>query len=113
MENKGLTKKQFWLQIVPHSTNALLGAFFLYKGFDAEKTVSLKVFNWVAGGAFIIISAICIVALIIRRRRHLIEDAEMDKEAGESIKSVTLFLIFMLGVAMFIAGLVALFLKYR
>ena len=113
MENKGITKKQFWLQIIPHCTNALLGAFFFYKGFEPEEVMSLKVFNWVLGGIFIIVSLICLVALIIRRRRYLIEDGGSDKEVVESIKSLKLFLILMFGIAMFIAGLVTLFLKYR
>ena len=113
MGYKGITKKQFWLQIVPHCTNALLGAFFLYKGFDAEKAMSLKVFDWVLGGIFIIVSLICLVALFIRRRRHLIEDAGSDKEVVESVKSLKFYLILMFGIAMFIAGLVTLFLKYR
>ena len=113
MGYKGITKKQFWLQIIPHCTNALLGAYFYYRGFDSEEVMSLKVFDWVLGGIFIIVSLICLVALFIRRRRHLIEDAGSDKEVVESVKSLKFYLILMFGIAMFIAGLVTLFLKYR
>ena len=113
MGYKGITKKQFWLQIIPHCTNALLGAYFFYRGFDSEEVMSLKVFDWVLGGIFIIVSLICLVALVIRRRRRLIEDAGSDKEVVESVKSLKFYLILMVGIALFIAGLVTLFLKYR
>ena len=86
---------------------------FFYRGFDSEEVMSLKVFDWVLGGIFIIVSLICLVALFIRRRRHLIEDAGSDKEVVESVKSLKFYLILMFGIAMFIAGLVTLFLKYR
>ena len=109
MGDKGLTKKQFWLQITPHCINVLLGASFIFMSLDSGDIRSLNVFRLILGGVFIVISVICIVTLIIQRRRHLIVDAEKDMQVDESIKSGLLFLIFLAGAVLLIVGLILLF----
>jgi len=109
MGNKGLTKKQFWLQLTPHCLNTLVGLFILFRGIHSEYAGSVKVLNLILGGVIIVVSAVCIITLIIQRRRHLIVDAEKDRQVDESIKSGLLFMVFLAGAVLLVVGLILLF----
>ena len=104
MENKGLTKKQFRVRMMPHLFNCILGAFWIIWGVSTNNVV-----YWVIGACFIVLAICILVSLVLERKRHPIEDAELDKEADESIKSGLLGLGFLAGVVLLVVGMIALF----
>ena len=110
MENKSLTKKQFWMKMVSPCLTLIAGAGIIYSGFSPEKVMSLKVFNWVFGGVVIVLSAICIILLIIQRKRYPIVDAGLDREAAESVGSLLPGIVIVLS-ALLLIGLILLFIE--
>ena len=104
MENKGLTKKQFWVRMLPHLFNYILGIFWIIYGVRSDIVI-----YWIIGACFIIFATCIFVSLVLERKRHPIEDAELDKEADESIKSGLLGLGFLAGVVLLVVGMIALF----
>lgn len=90
MEQKGITRKQFRVQLVSPLFNLLLGGWWIYMGIDSRRNGYL-----IVGVLFILLSLGLICSLVIQRRRHPIEDEEADKEMVEGLKSggVALLLI--------------------
>ena len=81
MEQKGLTKKQFWVQMTPNFFYAGLAAMWLSDGIERHK-IGLVV----AGIAYLLLVIAMVVSLIVRRKRYPIEDEEADRQATKAMK---------------------------
>lgn len=81
MGQKGLTKKQFWVQMTPVFFYLAMGVSWLIMGIEERKP-----FVWIAGLAYLLFVIGMAVSLIIRRMRHPIEDEEGDKQAVGALK---------------------------
>lgn len=82
MEKKGMTKKQLRVQLISPVMNIVLGTMWLVEGIRTGKTAL-----WLFGILFIALAVGMIVSLVITRKRHPIEDAEIDKQATEGLKA--------------------------
>ena len=81
MEKKGITKKQFWIQMFPAALYVLLAVFWIVSGIQEKDNIHL-----VFGAVFLALSVTMLVSLLIQRKRHLIEDAQADAEASRNFK---------------------------
>lgn len=104
MENKGITRKQFRLQLISPLFNVLLGGYWVHMGLDSGNKWYL-----ITGVLFILFSLGLICSVVIQRRRHPIEDAEVDKEVGEGLKAGGIALLLLAAGFLIGFGLAALF----
>lgn len=81
MDKKGITRRQFWIQMVPTFFYVALGVLWIVDGIQDRKTV-----HWALGTLFLVLAIVMIVSLIIQRKRHPIEDAELDKQVTRNFK---------------------------
>lgn len=81
MEQKGLTKKQFWVQMTPNFFYAGLAAVWLCDGIERR-----QIWLVVAGIAYLLLVIAMVVSLIIRRKRYPIEDEDADRQATKALK---------------------------
>ena len=81
MEQKGLTKKQFWVQMTPNFFYAGLAAIWLSDGIERH-----QIWLVVAGIAYLLLVIAMVVSLIIRWKRYPIEDEEADRQATKALK---------------------------
>lgn len=84
MEQRGITRKQFRVQIISPIINLVLGVMWLVMGLRGEEDA---IFSIVIGSLFIVLSIVLICSLIAQRRRHPIEDAAVDKEVTDGLKA--------------------------
>lgn len=82
MEKKGLTKKQFWLQMAMVIFWELYAAYWIVSGILDKST-----YKWIAGAVFSLMYIGFAIYLIYQRKRYPIEDAQLDKQVGENVKT--------------------------
>ena len=108
MDNKGITKRQFWIQMSSAGFNVLLGIYWIVWGIASKKS-----YMWIFGIIFLLLASGLIISLVIQLKRHRIEDPKLDEEATRNFKDglkgsgivIGIIIIFFL----FAFGLVALF----
>ena len=81
MDQKGITKRQFWIQMIPAFFYILLAGFWIANGILDGETI-----QWVLGSIFLVLSITMVIHLIIQRKHHLIEDAQLDEMAARNMK---------------------------
>jgi hypothetical protein len=107
MERKGITRKQFWIQMLSPIINLALGIMWLVLGINEDE--EYRLLSLIIGPIFILLSVWMICSLIIQRRRHPIEDASVDKEVTEGLKAGGLALLLIVVGFLIAIGLVLLF----
>lgn len=107
MERKGITRKQFWIQMLSPIINLALGIMWLVLGINGDE--EYRLLSLILGPLFILLSIWMICSLIIQRRRHPIEDASVDKEVTEGLKAGGLALLLIVVGFLIAIGLVLLF----
>ena len=70
MAQKGLTKKQFWIQMFPMAFFMLLAVYWIVRGVFHESAV-----EWIIGALY------CVLI------RHPVEDQELDEQALDNFKT--------------------------
>lgn len=93
MEKKGLTKKQFWVQMAPTFFYLALAVDWLVMSIEEHK-IWMIVFTV----AYLVLVIAMIVSLIIRRKRHPIEDEEADRQAVGALKDGALGMGIVVGI---------------
>ena len=81
MDNKGITKRQFWIQMTSAGFNVLLGIYWTVLGIVTKKS-----FMWIFGIVFLVMAAALVVSLVIQLKRHRIEDPKLDEEVTHNFK---------------------------
>ncbi|MBR5174811.1 MAG: hypothetical protein IKW89_02645 [Bacteroidales bacterium] len=81
MEQKGLTKKQFWIQLTPVIFYTPLAVIWMIEGIRMHRVLIL-----IASIAYFVLIIWMVVSLIIRRKRYPIEDEESDRQAVGAFK---------------------------
>ena len=81
MDNQGITKKQFWIQMISTGCNLLLGIMWTVWGI-----LSKKVYMWIFGILFLALSIPLIISLVNRLKHHRIEDPKLDEEAIQNFR---------------------------
>ena len=81
MDKKGITKRQFWIQMAPAFFYVALGALWIIDGIKDRKTI-----HWVLGALFLVLAIVLIVSLIIQRERYPIEDEDLDNQVTRNFK---------------------------
>ena len=108
MDNQGITKKQFWIQMFSAGCNFLLGIMWTVGGI-----LSKKAYMWIFGILFLALSIPLIISLVNRLKHHRIEDPKQDEEDMQNVKDVLISLGMVLGLIAFfilvVFGLSALF----
>ena len=84
MEQKGLTKKQFQIQMVSMALYTLLAVYWIVSGAHSGDT-----FQWILGAVYLAFIIAYSVYLIIHYKRHPVEDPELDRKAVENFKTGT------------------------
>ena len=84
MEQKGLTKKQFQIQMANMALYALLALYWTVSGVCHNRT-----FEWIFGAAYLAFIVAYIVYLVIQRKKHPVEDPELDRQVVENFKTST------------------------
>lgn len=84
MEQKGLTKKQFQIQMVSMALYMLLAVFWTVSGVMNESP-----FEWILGATYFTLVAAYAVYLIILRKKHPVEDPQLDKQAADNFKTAS------------------------
>ena len=82
MAQKGLTKKQFWIQMIMVILWELHAAYWIIYGI-VTKTSS----RWIMGAVFGLLYLAFAIYLIYQRKRYPIEDAQLDEQVGENFKT--------------------------
>ena len=83
MDNQGITKKQFWVQIISAGCNLLLGIMWTVWGILSKKAYML-----IFGIIFLVLSIPMVISLVNRLRHHRIEDPKQDEEDTQNVKDV-------------------------
>ena len=81
MDNKGITKRQFWIQMSSAGFNVLLGIYWIVWGIVEKKS-----YMWIFGIVFLARAAALVISLVIRLKRHRVEDPKLDEEVTHSFK---------------------------
>lgn len=81
MDNKGITKRQFWIQISAAGFNVLLGIYWIVWGI-----VEKHAYMWIFGIVFLVMAAAQVLSLVIQLKRHRIEDPKLDEEVTHNFK---------------------------
>lgn len=82
MAQKGLTKKQFWVQMAMVAFWELYSVWCVVNGIMQKSTA-----YWIMGAVFGLLYLVYAGYLIYQRRRYPLNDEELDKQVGESFKS--------------------------
>jgi len=82
MEQKGLTKKQFRMQMGLVIFWELYAAYFTVSGILDHST-----FKWIMGAAFGAFYLAYGIYLIILRKKHPVEDLQLDKQVEDNFKT--------------------------
>lgn len=81
MAQKGITKKQFWIQMVPAFAYLVLAVYWLVSGLQKGRS-----FEWIIGLVLLVLTLIMMLFLILERKRNPIENAQLDEQATRSFK---------------------------
>ena len=81
MEQKGLTKKQFKIQLFLSFYFVLFSAYWIITGIVEKNAV-----NWGFGAFMLVLSTIQVVMLVFQRKRHPIDDAHLDEQVTRDFK---------------------------
>ena len=81
MEQKGLTKKQFKIQLFLSFYFVLFSAYWIITGIVEKNAV-----NWGFGAFMLVLSTIQVVMLVFQRKRHPIDDAHLDEQVTRDCK---------------------------
>ena len=82
MEQKGLTKNQFRIQMGMVAFWELYALYWLVTGILEKST-----FKWIMGAVFCLLYIVYAVYLIIERKRHPLENPQLDKQAADDFKT--------------------------
>lgn len=82
MAQKGLTKKQFWIQMIMVIFWELYAAYWIIDGIVTKSSL-----RWMAGALFGLLYLAFAIYLIYQRKRYPIEDAQLDEQVGENFKT--------------------------
>lgn len=82
MKNKGLTKKQLRIQLAPFVLYILMGVMWVVMGINDGSRFIL-----IAGAAYLAFSLISAASMVIQRKRHPIEDPELDATLTKNFKT--------------------------
>ena len=108
MDNKGITKRQFWIQMVSAGFNVLLGIYWIVWGITSKES-----YMWIFGIVFLILASVLVISLVIQLKRHRIEDPRLDEEVTrnfkEGMKGAGIVIGLLVFFFLFAFGLVALF----
>lgn len=108
MDNKGITKRQFWLQMVSAGFNVLLGIYWIVWGIASKES-----YMWIFGIIFLILASALAISLAIQLKRHRIVDPKLDEEVTrnfkEGMKGAGIVIGLLVFFFLFAFGLVALF----
>lgn len=83
MDNQGITKRQFWIQMISTGCNLLLGIMWTVWGILSKKTYML-----IFGILFLALSIPMVISLVNRLKHHRIEDPKQDEEDTQNVKDV-------------------------
>ena len=81
MAQKGLTKKQFWIQMFPMAFFMLLAVYWIVMGVFHESAV-----EWIIGALYCVLILANTIHLIIQRKRHPVDDPQLDEQAVGNFK---------------------------
>lgn len=93
MEQKGLTKKQFQIQMVSMAFYTLMAVYWIVSGARSGDT-----FLWILGAVYLAFIIAYSVYLSIHYKRHPVEDPELDRKAVENFKTGTKGMALVLGI---------------
>lgn len=82
MAQKGLTKKQFWIQMAMVAFWELYAVWWVVNGIMQKSTA-----YWIMGAVLGLLYLVYAGYLIYQRRRYPLNDEELDKQVGENFKS--------------------------
>lgn len=82
MAQKGLTKKQFWIQMFMVFFWELYAVYMIIEGIATKST-----FRWISGTVFCLLYIAFAIYLIYQRKRYPIEDAQLDRQVGENVRT--------------------------
>lgn len=92
-EQKGLTKKQFWIFLFPTFIFLLMAADWVVMGFTDH-----RLWLCIVGFVYMAVVIAMMVLLILRRRRYPIENEELDRLAVRSFKDGALGMGIVVGI---------------
>ncbi|MBQ6912317.1 MAG: hypothetical protein IJQ35_09220 [Bacteroidales bacterium] len=81
MEQKGLTKKQFWIQLAPCPLYLLTGIWWVVSGISKKDWLSL-----ILGAAFLVLVVAMVIYSVVQRKRYPLEDPDLDKQVTHNFK---------------------------
>ena len=81
MENKGITKRQFWIQMAPLPLYLAAAILWIHRAVHDGTAIS-----WILALGWLVIILIWVITLVIQRKRHPIEDAELDEKVTRNYK---------------------------
>ena len=81
MKQKGITKRQFWIQIAPMALYIAMSINWLVMGISEGSK-----FMWIMGAAFLALTLSLIVYYTVMLKRRRIEDAQLDEQLTKSFK---------------------------
>ena len=81
MKQKGITKRQFWIQTAPMALYIAMSVNWLVMGISEGSK-----FMWIMGAAFLALTISLIVYYAVLLKRHRIEDAQLDEQLTRSFK---------------------------
>lgn len=82
MAQKGLTKKQFWIQMAMVAFWELYAVWWVVRGIVQKRTD-----HWIMGAVLGLLYLVFAGYLIYQRRRYPLNNEELDKQIGENFKS--------------------------
>ena len=82
MEQKGLTKKQFRIQMAMVAFWELYSVWWVVNGIMQKRTI-----YWIMGAVLGLLYLVYAAYLIYQRRRYPLNNEELDKQIGENFKS--------------------------
>lgn len=82
MAKKGLTKKQFWIQMFPMAFFMLLAVYWIVRGVFHESAV-----EWIIGALYFVLNVSNTIYLIIQRKRYPVDDPQLDGQAVDNFKT--------------------------
>jgi len=81
MEQKGLTKKQFWIQLTSCPLYLLAGICWVVSGISKKDWLSL-----IMGAAFLVLVVAMVIYSVVQRKRYPLEDPDLDKQVTHNFK---------------------------
>ncbi|MCR4844009.1 MAG: hypothetical protein K5843_03330 [Bacteroidales bacterium] len=82
---KGITKKQFYIQIITVLVQLVIGVFWIVNGIIVEKAVS-----WILGTIILVSAIIMILAIVFQYRKNPMDDAVLSKQSQLAINGMAM-----------------------